>query len=100
MSIEREYRKWLNNGEAHVAKCKHGSNPDLCIACAHARAEEVMRDESRFWVGGDGEFIYDEDFTYDATLRLTGDFTDETRLAYAQAVADALNKAKVPGGRG
>ena len=37
--VESAFRKWLYTPEAHVAKCKHGSNPDLCIACAYEKIE-------------------------------------------------------------
>ena len=44
-SIESEHRRWLYTPEAHVTKCQHGSNPDLCIACAHAITEgQAMTD--------------------------------------------------------
>lgn len=61
-----------------------------------------MSDKPRFSVHvtqGRGDVYIDDDvFHYDASLRLMGDFpSDAEMLAYAQAVADALNKAKVPG---
>ena len=37
--VESAYRKWLYTPEAHVAKCKHGANPALCIACAYGKIE-------------------------------------------------------------
>lgn len=41
----------------------------------------------------DGFFIESDDFTHDVTLRIHGDFeSDEQRCAYAQGLADLLNK--------
>jgi len=43
-------------------------------------------------------YIDDDDFGYDACLKITGDWEYHEKLAYAQAVADALNSAgkKIP----
>jgi hypothetical protein len=41
-------------------------------------------------------FIYDDDFGYDACLRLTGDFIDGDDVKYAEAVCKALNAADIP----
>ena len=41
----------------------------------------------------DGKCIHSDDFTYDVILRIGGDFeSDEQRRAYAQGLADLLNK--------
>lgn len=40
--------------------------------------------------------IEDDDFGYDATLELTGDFLHNDKVRYAQAVATALNAAEIP----
>lgn len=54
----------------------------------------------RFTVSSDGRIVYDGNFHYDAKLTLDGDFgTDAERIAYAQAVAAALNKAQIHNGR-
>jgi hypothetical protein len=52
---------------------------------------EVMEHEGRI-------YIDDDDFGYDALLRLAGDWSYHEKLAYAQAVAEALNAAgdKIP----
>lgn len=55
----------------------------------------------RFAATDSGKYIMDDDFHYDAMLQLTGDWpSDDERQAYAQAVADALNAAKIPDGKG
>lgn len=41
-------------------------------------------------------YIDDDDFGYDATLKLTGDFSNEERVRYARAIAKALNAADIP----
>jgi hypothetical protein len=49
-------------------------------------------DKSREWSKQCG--LQSDDFTYDACLYVTGDFeSDEAKLAYAQAIARALNDA-------
>ena len=41
----------------------------------------------------DGRSIESDDFTHDVTLAIHGDFeSDEQRRAYAQGLADLLNK--------
>lgn len=47
----------------------------------------------RFTVQDGGRWIDDDDFLYDASLKVSGDFTDEARVAFAQWVCDALNEA-------
>ena len=41
-------------------------------------------------------WIYDDDFGFDASIMLTGDFMPEDKIRYAQAVCDALNAADIP----
>lgn len=43
-------------------------------------------------------YIDDDDFGYDACIKVSGDWDYPQKLAYAQAVADALNAAgdKIP----
>lgn len=54
----------------------------------------------RFVANEEGTQVYDDDFGHDATLEITGDFeTKPERVAYAEAVAAALNAAKIPTGR-
>lgn len=40
--------------------------------------------------------IYDDDFIFDAVLKVSGDFSDAQRAAYLQWVCDALNAAAQP----
>lgn len=41
---------------------------------------------------GRAVWLYDDDFTHDASLRIHGDFADHAEhMAYAQHVADMLN---------
>jgi hypothetical protein len=48
-------------------------------------------------VDGSHAQVWDEDFGYDANLRITGDFgSHKARAAYATAVAAALNAADIP----
>jgi hypothetical protein len=47
----------------------------------------------RFEVVNGGEAISDDDFIFDAWIKITGDFDAEEREAYAQWIADALNAA-------
>ena len=52
----------------------------------------------RFVATEDGGCICDDAFFHDATLELSGDFaTPEQKIAYAEAVAKALNEAEIPG---
>ena len=45
----------------------------------------------------DRHCVYDDDFGYDALIRVTGDFgTAERQKEYVQAVCDALNAAQIP----
>ena len=47
----------------------------------------------RFRLSGNGSHIADEDFIFDALLKINGDFGDGERKAYAQWIIDALNAA-------
>ena len=48
---------------------------------------EAMRSED------DRVVIFDNDFTYDAALTITGDFKDNSqKMAYARDLAEKLNK--------
>lgn len=48
----------------------------------------------RFRPSDDGKTISDEDFIFDALIRIGGDFgSDELRRTYAQWICDALNEA-------
>jgi hypothetical protein len=49
----------------------------------------------RFRVMDGGTWLDDDDFLFDATIKIGGDFLDEDRLKYAQWVADVLNAADV-----
>ncbi len=54
----------------------------------------------RFVASDDGTNVDDDDFCYDALIRIDGDWpSDAERIAYAQAVADALNAAQIPDGK-
>ncbi len=66
-----------------------------------ASAPEARSQKKRFSVHYDYEKrrfnVYDDDFGYDASLSITGDFgTSLDARRYADAVADALNKAVIP----
>ena len=51
----------------------------------------------RFVATEDGGAVCDDDFGYDASLEVVGDFPSSVeRIAYAEAVAAALNLAKIP----
>lgn len=57
--------------------------------------------KSRFVVTDSGRSVLDSDFHYDAMLKLDGDWpSDDERIAYANAVAKALNAANIPGSPG
>lgn len=66
-----------------------------------AQGEVVLASEQRnpdgrprFSASEDGRLIDDDDFIFDASLRVSGDFGgDEERRAYAQWIADTLNAA-------
>jgi hypothetical protein len=47
----------------------------------------------RFRVRDGGAWIDDDDFIFDATVRIGGDFGEGKKLAYAQWIADTLNAA-------
>jgi hypothetical protein len=47
----------------------------------------------RFISCGDGRVIDDDDFIFDATITISGDFNSEQRLAFARWVAETLNAA-------
>lgn len=63
-------------------------------------AKNRSHDGPRFTVSsgdsGQDVCIYDDDFGYDATLELTGDFLPDDKIKYAEAVCDALNAAVIP----
>lgn len=41
----------------------------------------------------DGRYLYDLDFTYDAILKVDGDFgSDEERITYTKKLCEKLNK--------
>lgn len=53
--------------------------------------------EERFKPSKDGRTIDDDDFKYDAALKITGDFgSDEQRRRYAQWLCDKLNAPDEP----
>lgn len=57
---------------------------------SHMRSQDA---KPRFRVGVDGGVIDDDDFLFDALIRIEGYFGEGARLAYAQWMADALNEA-------
>jgi hypothetical protein len=66
---------------------------------AAAKKVKPSRVRSRFcWEISPGGrvMVYDNDFGYDAALRITGDFIDEHSWQYAAAVCRALNAADIP----
>jgi hypothetical protein len=57
----------------------------------NTRREMVM--DHRFFVAQDGAFIGDENFDFDAGLKVSGDFVDDEKRRYAQMIACTLNNA-------
>lgn len=47
----------------------------------------------RFHPTTDGRDIFDEDFIFDAMLRVRGDFLPDDRAAYVKWICDTLNEA-------
>ena len=74
-----------------------GSNDELgAVSEGHYLASEQRpRDGGpRFRASDDGRTISDEDFIFDALIRVGGDFGDDAlRARYAQWMCDALNEA-------
>lgn len=73
--------------------------------CARYLASDMRHPDGgpRFRIGVEGRHIIDDDFIFDAMLKVDGDFDDATRTAYAQWICDALNEAdkqlpREPGG--
>lgn len=56
-------------------------------------SEMRSADRPRFTVQDGGAWIDDDDFIFDAMLKVSGDFTDVERERFAQWVCDALNAA-------
>lgn len=58
----------------------------------------LLPDKGPFeWCGNDGDFIVSRDFTYDAGLKLSGDFpSPEVKRAYMERVMSTLNAALRP----
>lgn len=60
----------------------------------------AVRFVARMNTDGRGVVVDDDDFHYDALLKLSGDWpSDAERMAYAEAVAAALNAAVIPDGK-
>jgi hypothetical protein len=60
----------------------------------------AVRFVARLNTDGRSVVIDDDDFHYDAMLKLDGDWpSDAERMAYAEAVAAALNAAVIPCGK-
>ena len=59
---------------------------------------DSLRTKERFSVHyADGKTVWDDDFGYDASIKISGDFgCDDLRYEYALAVAAALNAAAIP----
>ena len=57
---------------------------------SHMRCDD---EKPRFRVGPDGAVLDDDDFIFDALIRIEGDFDEGERVAYAQWIAAALNAA-------
>lgn len=51
--------------------------------------EMVMRD--RFFTVEQNTFVLDNNFDFDAGLKVSGDFVDDEKLRYAQMIASTLN---------
>lgn len=70
-----------------------GSNDQLG---AHEGIASNMRSpngQPRFTVQDGGGWIDDDDFLFDAALKISGDFAPDDRLRFAQWICDALNEA-------
>lgn len=84
----------------------HDAVRDLLIECRAAIASlsavepHTSQQRShllRFTTNEDGSYIDDDDFMYDSSLRVEGDFADDaTRLSYAQWLCDKLNAFPTP----
>lgn len=82
-------------------KCYTGTGPAAEVVGQVRQTKHILASEQRprdglprFRSSSDGRTISDEDFIFDALLRVGGDFkTDSVRLAYAQWVCNALNDA-------
>jgi len=68
--------------------------------CRAAGREEAV-DKGPWRVGMDGRELFSDNFTVDASLRITGDFRDEAhRREYAEALCSVLNRPTAPAGNG
>ena len=67
-----------------------GAGAEARYLASHMRS---LDDKPRFRVGADGAVLDDDDFLFDALIRIEGNFGDGDRLAYAHWMADALNEA-------
>lgn len=82
-------------------ECYTGTGPAAEVVGQVRQTKHILASEQRprdglprFRSSSDGRTISDEDFIFDALLRVGGDFkTDSVRLAYAQWVCNALNDA-------
>lgn len=62
------------------------------ITCKLCRKPYVAKPQ-RFTRSEDGKQIFDDDFTYDAKLRISGDFgTDEELIQYTDELCERLNR--------
>lgn len=58
-------------------------------------ASDMRSPEScpRFTVQDGGSWIDDDDFIFDAMIKISGDFSDQARARFSQWVCDTLNEA-------
>lgn len=80
-----------------------GAFPVYAEAREHVseRHSSAMRSRpDRFFPNGDGSYIEDDDFIYDAVLKIDGDFGEGQRLEYAKWLCSLLNATPQPGQQG
>lgn len=71
-----------------------GSNDGLGQAVEGIASDMRQSDvRPRFTVQDEGRWIDDDDFIFDAMLKISGDFSDESRKRFAQWICDTLNAA-------
>ena len=58
--------------------------------------DRSMTMENRTFIANADGFISDENFDFDAGLRVTGDFVNDEKKQYAEMIASALNAQSKP----
>lgn len=79
--------------QAFAGHVSHGSPCQTCTD-EYKKAMSFQPDAGPWTASEDGSLISSDDFTYDATLQVKGDFWDDRqRHLYAQQIAADLNEA-------